>query len=157
MILSKSSGKLSLTESLPSLIPAIIGFIYLKLGQLGIEDFWSLIIEPIFPVQKNWRGYRYLILTMFAIELVFLYFPAGSGTGIHDHCSLINPNIVLFGEVKHTIFNVRNGTPRTIEECFITAGKAKYLVRYQIHSIDVLPNASTSALMLNIHFPTRNK
>lgn len=58
-----------MVKNISLLITAIKGVLVLMLGQFNVEDYWSLIIEPLFPVQKNWRGYKYLILTVFVIEL----------------------------------------------------------------------------------------
>ena len=148
----QSPAKLQLAN-LVKLVPLIDAFLKLNSDKLGIEEFWS-ILGSVFPLEYNWRGYQFVSVYLFSIEFVVLLFSPNSETGVHDHYSLINPNLVLFGEIKHTIFNIRNGKPRIVEEYLLKAGQVKWLVKYQIHSINV--STSTPALMLNIHYPVRN-
>lgn len=122
------------------------------------DDLWEAIIS-IFPAQKlqrNWRGYQYIRLNFLGLEAVFLLLPPGSTTSAHNHQSWLNPNFVLFGDVTHTTFNIRNSKLKVAEELVINQGHCQWLVKYQSHSIDVPPSASMPSVMLNLHFPARN-
>lgn len=147
----QSPAKLQLTD-LVKLLPLIASLLKLNSGKLSLEEFWS-ILGSAFPLESNWRGYQFIRFYLFSIEFVVLLFSPNSETSVHDHYSLINPNFVLFGEMKHKIFNIRNGKPAIVEECSLKAGQAKWLFKYQVHSIDI--PTSTPALMLNLHYPAR--
>jgi hypothetical protein len=149
---------LSLSRAIASWIKLI--YIFFKLlffpqpKNLSAEDLLLQMQQNFSGFEVNWRGYSYIRLFPFPfMEIVFVYFPPGSYTGVHCHDQAFNINKVILGELSDSLFRIRNGKPRLIKEQLYSQGQASVVMPFQSHEM----KATTATISLNLHFPARGE
>ncbi|MEG3844007.1 hypothetical protein [Microcoleus sp. herbarium14] len=124
------------------------------------SEKWSQL-QQLCPqlIETHWRGYSYIrLFSCCLFEILIVHLPPATDTGIHDHDSLYNVNILIAGEAAmDTIYKIRGGKPKVVREKKMTQGKFSLLTRYRPHNLSCPGSAIDPTMTLNIHFPKRTE
>ena len=120
-----------------------------------------LQLQQICPqqIETHWRGYSYIrLFSCCLFEMLIIYLPPATDTGIHCHDSWYNLNILIAGETAiDSQYNIRGGKPKLVQEQKLSKGKFSQLMRYRPHNLCCPASAIAPTIMFNIHFPNRTE
>ncbi|MEO6860781.1 MAG: hypothetical protein ABI180_04400 [Microcoleus sp.] len=120
-----------------------------------------LQLQQICPeqIETHWRGYSYIrLFSCCLFEMLLIYLPPATDTGIHDHDSWYNVNLLIAGETAiDSQYKIRGGKPKLVQEQKLSKGKFSQLMRYRPHNLCCPASAIAPTITLNIHFPNRTE
>ena len=124
------------------------------------SDKWSQL-QKLCPelIQTHWRGYSYIrLFSCCLFEMLLIYLPPDTATGVHCHSSWYNVNIFIAGEAAvDSQYKIRGGKPKLVREQKITKGQFSQLMRYRPHNLCCPGSAIEPTMTLNFHFPKRTE
>jgi hypothetical protein len=120
-----------------------------------------LQLQQICPerIESHWRGYSYIrLFSCCLFEMLIIYLPPATETGIHCHDSWYNINLLIAGETAiDRQYKIRGGKAKQVQQKELSKGKFSQLVRYRAHNLCCPASAIAPTIMFNLHLPNRTE
>ncbi len=120
-----------------------------------------LKIQQICPekIETHWRGYSYIrLFSCCLFEMLIIYLPPATDTGIHCHDSWYNINLLIAGEIAiDSQYKIRGGKPKLVLEQKLSPGQFSQLIRYRAHNLGCPASAICPSITLSVQLPNRTE